>query len=117
MHKYGQDAHQVENDEDKGHVAWTSTDPATGNKYLALFQRDNTRWVVGNKAVFKSETVAYTTDGHAVDVDIEWPKDSKTLVLVVDDGGDNYNYDHGDWINPTLVLSDGSERWLSLANI
>lgn len=109
MHKYGQDAHQVENDEDKGHVAWTSTDPATGNKYLALFQRDNTRWVVGNKAVFKSETVAYTTDGHAVDVDIEWPKDSKTLVLVVDDGGDNYNYDHGDWINPTLVLSDGSE--------
>ena len=109
MHKYGQNAHQVENDEDNGHVAWTSTDPATGNKYLALFQRDNTRWVVGSKALYKSETVAYTTDGHAVDVDIAWPEGSKTLVLVVDDGGDNYNYDHADWLNPTLVLKDGTE--------
>ena len=109
MHKYAVDAHQVMADEDNGRVAWTSTDPETDNRYLALFQRDNTRWVVGGKALYKSETVAYTTDGHAVDVDIEWPEGSKTLVLVVDDGGDNYNYDHGDWINPTLVLRDGSE--------
>ena len=109
MHKYGTDAHQVSNDEDNGQVVWTSVDPATGNRYLAMFQRDNTRWVVGNKALYKSETVAYTTDGHAVSVDIEWPEGSKTLVLVVDDGGDNYNYDHGDWLNPTLVLRDGTE--------
>ena len=109
MHKYGAGAHQLFNDEDNGQVAWTSTDPATGNKYLALFQRDNSRWVVGNKALYKSETVAYTTDGHGVDVDIEWPEGSKTLVLVVDDAGDNYNYDHADWINPTLVLRDGTE--------
>lgn len=109
MHKYGQDAHQVMNDEDCGHVAWTSIDPENGDRYLALFQRDNSRWVVGNKALYKSETVAYTTDGHAVNADVELPAGTKTLVLVVDDGGDNYNYDHGDWINPTLVLSDGSE--------
>ena len=64
---------------------------------------------MGNKALYKSEVVAYTTDGHALDVDIEWPEGEKTLVLVVDDGGDNYNYDHGDWINPTLVLRDGTE--------
>ena len=109
MHKYGVDAHQVYNEEDLGHVVWTSTDPATGNRYLALFQRDNTRWVVGNKALYRSETVAYTTDGHAVSVDIPWPEGKKTLVLVVDDGGDNFNYDHGDWLNPTLILRDGTE--------
>ena len=109
MHKYGKDAHQVMNDEDQGRVAWTSEDPATGNRYLALFQRDNTRWVVGQKALYKSDVVAYTTDGHAVDVDIAWPEGAKTLVLVVDDGGDNFNYDHGDWINPTLILRDGTE--------
>ena len=109
MHKFGQNAHQVTCDEENGRVAWTSVDPATGNRYLALFQRDNTRWIVGQKALFCSETVAYTTDGHAVDVDIPWPEGSKTLVLVVDDGGDNFNYDHGDWINPTLILRDGSE--------
>jgi hypothetical protein len=107
MHKYGQEAREVFNNEDNGRVAWTSH---IGNtRYLALFQRDNTRWVVGQKALYKSETVAYTTDGHAVNVDIQWPEGSKTLVLVVDDGGDNYNYDHGDWINPTLVLRNGSE--------
>ena len=109
MHKYGQDAHQVMADEENGHTVWTSVDPATGNRYLALFQRDNTRWIVGQKALYRSETVAYTTDGHAVNVDIEWPEGSKTLVLVVDDGGDNFNYDHGDWINPTLILRDGTE--------
>ena len=109
MHKYGQNAHQVMADEDNGHTVWTSVDPATGNRYLALFQRDNTRWIVGQKALYRSETVAYTTDGHAVNVDVEWPEGSKTLVLVVDDGGDNFNYDHGDWINPTLILRDGTE--------
>ena len=109
MHKYGQDAHQVMADEENGHTVWTSIDPATGNRYLALFQRDNTRWIIGQKALYRSETVAYTTDGHAVQVDIPWPEGSKTLVLVVDDGGDNFNYDHGDWINPTLILRDGTE--------
>ena len=109
MHKYGVEAHEVSTNEDNGHTVWTSIDPATGNRYLALFNRATTRWVVGSKALYCSETVAYTTDGHAVEVDIEWPKDSKQMVLVVDDGGDNYNYDHGDWINPTLVLADGSE--------
>lgn len=109
MHKYGENAHEVMNDENLGHVVWTSTDPATGNRYLALFQRDNTQWVIGSKALYRSETVAYTTDGHAVDVDIPWPEGEKTLVLVVDDAGDNYNYDHADWINPTLILRDGTE--------
>ncbi len=107
MHKYGQQAHQVMNDEDVGRVAWTSHIGDT--RFLALFQRDNTRWVMGQKALYRSEVVTYTTDGHAVDVDIEWPQGEKTLVLVVDDAGDNFNYDHGDWINPTLVLADGTE--------
>lgn len=109
MHKYGVEAHEVSTNEDNGHTVWTSIDPATGNRYLALFNRATTRWVEGSKALYCSETVTYTTDGHAVEVDIKWPEESKQLVLVVDDGGDNYNYDHGDWINPTLVLADGSE--------
>ena len=109
MHKYGVDAHELYNDEDAGYTVWTSTDPKTDDRYLAVFNRGNQRWVVGRKALYRSETVAYTTDGHAVDVDIEWPRGSKTLVLVVDDAGDNYNYDHGDWLNPTLVLADGTE--------
>ncbi len=108
MHHYAIDAHQVYADNTSGRVVWTSTDPNTGDKYLALFQRDNTGWINFDRALYKSETVAYTTDGHAVEVDIPWPEGHKTLVLVVDDGGDNFNYDHGDWIKPELVLRDGS---------
>ena len=44
-----------------------------------------------------------------MNVDIAWPKDSRTLALVVDDAGDGFSYDHGDWINPTLVMEDGME--------
>ena len=113
MHKYGQDAHEVVNDEDKGHTIWTSIDPTTGNRYLALFNRGNTRWVKSSDAIYRSETVTYTTDGHAVDVNIEWPQGSKEIVLVVDDAGDNYNYDHGDWIEPTLILRNGTEIHLT----
>lgn len=109
MHKYGVEAHELLNDEDNGYTVWTSRSHDTNNRYLAIFNRGNNRWVVGNKALYKSETVAYTTDGHAVDVDIEWPEGKKELVLVIDDAGDNFNYDHADWINPTLVLRDGTE--------
>lgn len=109
MHKYAVEARQVMRDDENGRLVWTSVDPETGNRYLAMFQRDNIRWVADDKALFKSETVAYTTDGYAVDVDLDWPEGAKTLVLVVDDGGDGNSYDHGDWIEPTLVLRDGTE--------
>ena len=105
MHKLGVNAREVERDDD-GYIVWSSDDPETGNKY---FNNGNSRWVVGSKALYQSEVVAYTTDGHAVNVDIEWPQGSKQLVLVTDDAGDNFNYDHADWINPTLVLRDGTE--------
>ncbi|MBM6993795.1 MAG: NPCBM/NEW2 domain-containing protein [Prevotella sp.] len=108
MNAYGVDAHQVTNT-GSGEIVWTSVDPSDGTRYLAMFQDDDTRWVYDNLALYKSETVAYTTDGHAVNVDIPWPEGSKTMALVIDDGGDNFNYDHGDWINPTLVLRDGTE--------
>lgn len=53
--------------------------------------------------------MAYTTDGHKVDVDIALPDTTKVLALVVDDAGDGYNYDHGDWLNPTFISKNGYE--------
>lgn len=108
MNAYGVGSHRV-SDDGAGEIVWTSVNPASGDRWLALFQSDDSRWVDDRMALYKSETVAYTTDGHAVDVDIAWPEGSKTLCLVVDDGGDNNNYDHGDWINPVLVTRDGKE--------
>ena len=66
-------------------------------------------WIYDQQALFGSETVAYTTDGHKVDVDITLPEGSTELALVVDNAGDGNDYDHGDWINPVFVMQDGSE--------
>lgn len=35
------------------------------------------------------------------------------LYLVVTTAGDNFNYDHADWINPTLIDKDGQETKLT----
>lgn len=108
MHAYGMDARQVSNND--GKIVWTSTDPATGDRYLALFQSDaGNGWIYDNKPLFASEVLAYTTDGHKADVDITLPSHTKTLALVWDDGGDNWNYDHGDWLNPTFISKNGYE--------
>lgn len=108
MHAYGMDAHQVSNE--KGKIVWTSVDPKSGERYLALFFTDaGNGWIYDDHAIYASETVAYTTDGHKVDVDIRLPDGTKELALVVDDAGDGFNYDHGDWINPVFVSKNGYE--------
>ena len=39
--------------------------------------------------------------------------DAEYLYLVVTDAGDNYNYDHGNWINPVLIDNNGKETLLT----
>lgn len=114
MHHYGQNAHEVSNAD--GKIVWTSEVPdslsSNGGKdrWLAMFYTDaGNGWIFDQKALYASETVAYTTDGHKVDVDITLPDTTKVLALVVDDAGDGFSYDHGDWINPTFISRNGYE--------
>ena len=108
MNSYGVNAHQVKGG--AGKYIWESTDPDDGSKWIAMFSTDgDEQWVSPDNALYCSETVAYTTEGHKVEVECDIPEGTDILSLVVDDGGDNFNYDHGDWINPTVVLKNGSE--------
>ena len=108
MHAYGVDAHQVSNE--KGKIVWTSLDPDNGDRWLAMFFTDaGNGWIYDDRALYGSETVAYTTGGHKVDVDITLPEGTTELALVVDDAGDGFNYDHGDWINPVFISKNGYE--------
>jgi len=66
-------------------------------------------WIYDDKALYTSQVLAYTTDGHKEDVSIDLPVHTKSLALVWDDGGDNWNYDHGDWLNPTFISENGYE--------
>lgn len=108
MHAYGMDAHQ--HSEQDGKIVWTSVEPESGNRYLALFNVEaGNGWIYDDQALYTSEVLAYTTDGHKEDVEISLPTHTKSLALVWDDGGDNWNYDHGDWLNPTFISENGYE--------
>ena len=108
MHHYAVDSHRLQDDD--GQIAWTSIDPATGDRYLALFSTGSGNgWIYDDAALWTSQLLSYTTDGHAEDVSIDLPAGIRTLALVWDDGGDNYNYDHGDWLNPTFISEGGYE--------
>ena len=116
MNNYGVNARQAAHS--VGRYVWESTDPEDGSKWVALFSTDGSeQWVTPENALYCSETVAYTTEGHKVDVECDIPEGTDILALVVDDGGDNYNYDHGDWINPTVILDNGTEYPLTGADL
>ncbi|MFC0877247.1 NPCBM/NEW2 domain-containing protein [Saccharicrinis sp. FJH2] len=41
---------------------------------------------------------------------------AEKLYLVVTDAGDNFNYDHGDWINPAIYMENGDSLLLTSLN-
>ena len=87
-------------------VAWTADDPATGDKFLALFNAQDQELAPAAEAAWAGPLITRQTPGHnqAVDVDITG---ATTLYLNVRDGGDGIAWDHADWLNPTL--SNGTE--------
>lgn len=94
-----------------GMVAWVADDPATGDKYLALFNAADQEQAVESKAIWKSDVLNRQHQYTSVDINI---KDAKKLYLVATDGGDNIEWDHADWINPFLHNDKDSVALTSL---
>ncbi|MCJ8164310.1 NPCBM/NEW2 domain-containing protein [Pontibacter sp. E15-1] len=94
-------------------VAWVADDPKTGDKYLALFNIADQVEAQENKAVWKSAIISRDTKGggQAVSVDITG---AKKLYLVVTDAGDGIEWDHANWIRPTLYNGKDSLQLTSL---
>lgn len=92
-------------------VAWVADDPESGDKYLAVFNIADQQQAVEEKAIWKSELLTRQKQSMPVDVDIAGVK---KLFLLVTDGGDNIDWDHADWIAPTLYNDKDS---LSLTTI
>lgn len=108
MHSYSAANRQVSRDDDSGLVVWSADDPATGDKFAALFNIGGSQFVSTKKALYRSGTISYLTTGYATDVDVALPAGTRRLALVVTDGGDGFDSDHADWINPRVTLSDGT---------
>lgn len=108
MHGYSEGNHQVSNQ--NGQIVWTAYDPDSRERYLALFSTGmGGGWVPLSKALYTSKIIKKADTKHSEEVDVDLPEGTTELALVVDDGGDNNNYDHGDWISPTFISANGYE--------
>lgn len=108
MHSYSTANRQVSRNDDSGLVVWSADDPATGDKFAALFNIGGSQFVSTKKALYRSGTISYLTTGYATDVDVALPAGTRRIALVVTDGGDGFDSDHADWINPCVTLADGT---------
>ncbi len=109
VNKYSSNNRQLFRENDL--IAWTADDPATGDKYLALFNAQDAIRFMEDKALWKSDLMG---KGHQIeDMEVEL-KDSKKLFLMVTDGGDGNSWDHADWLNPELTGAKGKLRLTDL---
>ena len=98
---------------DKDKAAWMADEPKTGAKYLAVFNTTDQKQVTEEKAIWNSGIISRATPGQSTKVDIA-VSNAKKLYLVVNDGGDNTDWDHANWIEPTLYTGKDSIKLNSL---
>ena len=106
MHSHSVDNRQVRNL--NNHITWSAVDPRNGDIFAALFNTGGNEYLATDNALWRSGTISYLTTGYAVEAKADIPQGSRQLVLAITDGGDGYDSDHADWINPTVTLKDGS---------
>jgi len=97
----------------EANAAWTADDPATGDKYLAVFNIADQEMAVENKALWNGRIINRKSAGKAEWINVNIAG-AKKIYLVVKDGEDNIDWDHADWINP--MLYNGSDS-LSLTSL
>lgn len=111
MHHYSAGNRQLSHVDNS--IIWTADDPACGDKFVALFNVGGSDFVNPRGALYRSGTISYLTTGYGTDVAVEIPAGSQQLALVVTDGGDGYDSDHADWINPVVTMANGTELRLT----
>ena len=99
--------HQLFNHD--GHIAWVADVPGSNDKYLGVFNTRDANSISSERAAFKSALVTRETPDHGVNVDVDITS-AKKLFLVVDNGGDNFDADHVDWVEPRLVGPNGEMK-------
>jgi hypothetical protein len=81
-------------------IVWTADEPATGAKYVALFNAQSQGDSLGfANAVFASPVITGRGSSQKIEVAIGG---AKRLVLFVKDGGDGFDHDHAAWVEPLL---------------
>ena len=105
VHKFSKNNKQLFRHNDI--IAWTADDSKTGDKYLAIFNAQDQEQIIESKALWKSDVVSALSKKQSVDIDIDISS-AKKLYLVVADAVNGNNWDHADWIEPTLTGQKGN---------
>jgi alpha-galactosidase len=92
-------------------IAWTADDPATGDKFLAFFNAVDQQQLCKEKALWSSGLVTRQTQGQQVTLELNITGAEK-LYLAVDNGGDNIDWDHADWVEP-MLFNETDTVWLT----
>jgi hypothetical protein len=111
MNQHGVNAREIYGKSDK--AVWASMNPATGEHYACLFNLKGSREkkYTTEDASYTSQVIAYTLPYE--DVEIQIPVGVNQITLLLDDAGDSYDYDHGDWANARFVLDNGDEVFVT----
>lgn len=107
MHSHSAGNRQVVNL--NNHITWSAVDPRNGDRFVALFNTGGSEFIATKDALWRSGTISYLTTGYKTDVNVAIPKGSRQLALIATDGGDGYDCDHADWINPVVTLANGTK--------
>ncbi|ATC66187.1 Melibiase subfamily [Nibricoccus aquaticus] len=91
-------------------IGWMADVPGSPDKYVALFNARERIELAPERAVFRGG-VSRDAGRQSVAVDLE-VTGATSLVLVADPTVDGTTWDHALWIDPRVVMADGSERSL-----
>ena len=89
-----------------GKIAWAADDLNSDDKYVAFFYSPDSKPIDESLALWNSKLISYKPLEQSTKVKVNIAGAEK-LYLVVTDGGDNNNWDHADWIEPTLTGKKG----------
>lgn len=96
-------------------VAGTNQAGGATVEFIVATQDPTVRAVDVNKAIANTGRISRTIQraGKKITADITG---ASKLYLVVTDAGDNYNYDHADWISPAIYKPNGDSILLTSLN-
>lgn len=94
-------------------VAWIADVPRSRDKYLALFNIGDHRWLDPSKAAFVSDVMRRSTPGQAVDIDVP-VNGARKLWLYAAPAEEGIFGDHAVWSEPRLETESGEIRLTDL---